>query len=222
MATKKKSTGAKKKKDIKETVYQHYLKHLLKKGEMPKSLFEIADNADLKEEEVSAHFPTVRSIEKHLWKEMADELKDILHNDASYEDYSAPEQLLAVHFTLIEVLKKRRSLVQYRFGHKKPENPWYLDYFKDIIGEIYKDLFERGFDREEFLERPMLSAHYHKAAWVNALYIIRIWAKDESDDFQTTDAAIEKSTNLLSEFFKKGPADTLIDFVKFAVQQKAY
>lgn len=222
MAAKKKSTSTAKKENTKDLVFQYYLKSLLKHGHAPKSLFEVADETGLKEEEVAAHFPTVKSIEKHIWKDLADELKSILDNDAAYAEYSASEQLLAVHFTLIEVLKRQRSLVQFRFGVKKPENPWYLDYFKDVMEDIYQSLFERAFETEEFLERPMLSTHYHKASWVNALYIIRIWAKDESEDFQTTDAAIEKSTNLVSEFFKKGPADTLIDFLKFAVQQKAY
>jgi len=58
--------------------------------------------------------------------------------------------------------------------------------------------------------------------WVQLLYITRVWANDESEDFQVTDAAIEKSSVLLFELMKSGPVDLLIDFLKFAYQNKAY
>jgi hypothetical protein len=58
--------------------------------------------------------------------------------------------------------------------------------------------------------------------WVQFLYVLRVWTNDESEDFQVTDAAIEKTSVLLFELMKKGPIDMLIDFVKFAYQNKAY
>ena len=54
------------------------------------------------------------------------------------------------------------------------------------------------------------------------MYITRVWTNDESEDFQVTDAAIEKSSALLFELMKSGPVDLLIDFLKFAYQNKAY
>ena len=58
--------------------------------------------------------------------------------------------------------------------------------------------------------------------WIQFLYISRDWANDDSEEFQITDAAIEKSVNLIFELMRKGPVDLMIDFAKFAYQNKAY
>ena len=50
----------------------------------------------------------------------------------------------------------------------------------------------------------------------------RVWANDDSKDYQITDAAIEKSVNLLFELMRKGPLDVAIEFAKFMYQNKAY
>jgi hypothetical protein len=58
--------------------------------------------------------------------------------------------------------------------------------------------------------------------WLQFLYVSRVWANDDSKDYQITDAAIEKSVNLLFELMRKGPLDMAIEFAKFMYQNKAY
>ena len=85
-----------------------------------------------------------------------------------------------------------------------------------------KKFLTKGFESNEIVSRPLISSKYYEALWVQLLYVTRVWTIDESEDFQVTDAAIEKSSALLFELMKSGPVDLLIDFCKFAYQNKAY
>jgi hypothetical protein len=80
----------------------------------------------------------------------------------------------------------------------------------------------KGLETEEIATRPIVTDKYNEVLWGQFLYVLRVWMNDESKDFQTTDAAIEKTSALLFELMKKGPIDLLIDFLKFAYQNKAY
>ena len=84
------------------------------------------------------------------------------------------------------------------------------------------NLLSEAIESDEVMARPYVSDHYKDVLWIQALYISRVWANDDSEDHQITDAAIEKSVNLIFELMRKGPVDLMVDFAKFAYQNKAY
>ena len=97
-----------------------------------------------------------------------------------------------------------------------------MDAFKDAFNEWSLDLLAAAFNNNELISRPVISYQYSNALWIQFLYLTKVWVNDESKDFQITEAAIEKTCALIFELMKKGPVDLLIDFIKFAYQNKAY
>ena len=46
-------------------------------------------------------------------------------------------------------------------------------------------------------------------------FLMKFWIEDTSEQFEKTDAAIEKSVNTAFDVFDNTPLDTLLDFGKF-------
>jgi hypothetical protein len=83
----------------------------------------------------------------------------------------------------------------------------FMDYATTVINE--------GREQEEIVDRPVLSDRYADGIWLQMMFLLRFWLKDDSTGFSNTDAAIEKSVNLSFELMGRGPLDQMIDFAKF-------
>jgi hypothetical protein len=70
----------------------------------------------------------------------------------------------------------------------------------------------------EVAKRPFLDERYHHLFWLHLWFILQFWAKDQSPNFEKTDAAIEKSVTLAFELIGKGVLDNALDFGKFLYQ----
>ena len=61
---------------------------------------------------------------------------------------------------------------------------------------------------------------YADGLWVNFVFIINFWLKDNSKGFEKTDEAIERSVNLAFDLMGKSALDAALDFGKFLFQNK--
>jgi ubiquinone biosynthesis protein COQ9 len=50
--------------------------------------------------------------------------------------------------------------------------------------------------------------------------VLRFWVKDDSKNFEQTDALIEKTVKLTFELLGESPLDSFIDLAKFLYQNK--
>ena len=214
--TKTKKTGAHVK------IMEAYKVHVLTHGREPSSVFQFMKELGLEEEEFYKHFGSFNTIKNHVWKNYLMDTLEVLKKDKTYQEYTVREKLLSFYYTLVEVLKKDRSYVLFSFQEvKRPEwTPPFLKGFKLEYKDYVHDLIAEGLDSEEIAKRPILSDRYHDALWVQLMFIVHFWLKDESPNFQQTDAAIEKAVNLSIELMGKGPLDMMIDFAKFLYQNR--
>lgn len=210
--------------DWKENFKNEFVLYLLRNGEAPVTVFKFCEELGVDEAIFYSYYNSFRSVEIAVWSSFYSEVKNALEQDTEYSSYSAHEKYLSFLYTLIEVYKQNRSYVVLRYSEvdRKSFRPWFMDSFKDEFAEWTKEILDEGFESSEIVSRPIISSKYHEALWVQLLYITRVWVNDESEDFQVTDAAVEKSSALLFELMKTGPVDLLIDFLKFAYQNKAY
>jgi hypothetical protein len=84
--------------------------------------------------------------------------------------------------------------------------------------DFAKDIIQEGLAGNELEERKFLSDRYHEAVWLNTLFILKFWIEDKSQGFEKTDAAIEKSVNLMIELMGKSALDSMLDLGKFLFQ----
>lgn len=210
--------------DVKEELKKEFLLHLLRTGETPVTVYAFCEQLGREESEFYQHYGSFKTLEKDIWKSLFTKVNGILNDDENYPQYSSYEKWLSFLYTFIEVLKENRSYAMLRCEHleRKEFRPWFMEGLRAQLKDFCKEIVGGGLETEEIATRPIITDKYHEVLWAQVLYVIRVWINDESEEFQVTDAAIEKTSVLLFELMKKGPIDMLVDFVKFAYQNKAY
>ena len=213
-----------KKADKKELIISEYQLYLLRNGEMPVTVFAFCENIDVSENEFYDHYNSFKFLEKEIWASFFNTVKSAIENDKEYTTFTTHEKVLSFHYTLLELYKQNRSLVTLRFSELNYQHirPWFLDHFHNQFKSWTDELLGEAFVKDEIVNRPLVSDKYCETLWIQFLYITKVWINDESDQFQISDAAIEKTGALIFELMKKGPVDLIVDFIKFAYQNKAY
>ena len=57
------------------------------------------------------------------------------------------------------------------------------------------------------------------AFWQQMLFVLGFFAKDDTVDFERTDAAVEKAVTLSFDLVGRNTLDSAVDFVRFLVQR---
>jgi hypothetical protein len=98
-------------------------------------------------------------------------------------------------------------------------NPEFLVQLKHVYKDFIQEMIMEGKDTTEIAERPF-SNLYDKGFWLHLVFLTRFWVKDDSKDYEQTDAAVEKSVNFIMDLIAKGPLDSFMDFAKFLYQNR--
>lgn len=218
----KKATRKTVKKSAEEKIREGYIAYILEHGKKPESVFKFFKGLKINEEEFYEHFNSFENIEKHIWLMIFNETLDVVKNDSTYDEYSVREKMLAFFYTFIEKLKGHRSYILQTVPKKmRPElTPYYLIEVRKSFKDWVNELLLEGEETEEIEKRPIISKKYDEALWLQFLFVIGFWIKDDSKAFEKTDAAIEKSVNLAFDLMGRGPLDAIVDFGKFLFQNR--
>jgi hypothetical protein len=132
--------------------------------------------------------------------------------------------MLSFLYTLVEEMKPYKAFVKYQFKHKKNGRfgitPKFLDDFKTEFMSFSHEIVNEGLDTTEIINRPFISEKYAEALWVEVLFLMSFWIRDNSENGEETDAAVEKTSNLAFDLLGQTPLDSAFDLVRFLVQRK--
>lgn len=203
---------------IKEAFIDSVLEH----GKEPASIYKFTKDLKMKEADFYNHFNSFKALQKHIWADFLTATIDDLHAEEAFVEYSSREKLLALYFTLIEVLKEKRSyaMMDLQKMRKGDLNPAFLEDFKIQFYEFVDEIVLQGKETEEIVDRPVIGNRYADGLWMQTLFILQFWANDDSKGFEKTDAAIEKSVNVAYDLMGKSPLDSILDFGKFLFQNR--
>lgn len=210
--------------DISELIKTEYLRVLLETGNEPETVLAFTLELGIEESEFHALYSSFKVLEKEIWHNIFQHVQIALDLDEEFPTYSGKEKVLSFYYTLMEVYKQNRNFARHRLTRLSRQSfePWFLAEFKVAYIEMINSILSEAITSEEIVERLYISDYYKDVLWLQFLYVSRVWANDDSKDYQITDAAIEKSVNLLFELMRKGPLDVAIEFAKFMYQNKAY
>jgi AcrR family transcriptional regulator len=205
-----------------EKIKAAYIESVLENGKQPASVYKFCIDYNLKEDAFYSQFGSFEALDKEIWKGYMTRTITSLHGDKSFEAFNAREKMLALYFTLAEVLKANRSFILLQLdNYKKPELvPNFLKEFKSEFEEFVSTILTEGKSKGEVAARPYLDKRYPQLFWVHLSFFLLFWKDDDSKGFEKSDAFIEKSVNLAFDLIGKGAFDTAIDFVKFLYQSK--
>ncbi|NJL11728.1 MAG: TetR/AcrR family transcriptional regulator [Microscillaceae bacterium] len=208
--------------DTAAKIREAFMHYVLENEQVPKTIFKLAQAAQLKEEEVYEHYDSVEAVENDIWRGIFAETRHRIESEEVYASYSAREKMLAFYYTWIEVLKANRS---YARLSAHPEDllfgtPGYMRSFHESFREFINVLLLEGRETQEIAERPLLIDTYPRIFWRQAMLVLRFWLRDRSRAFEKTDAYIEKAVNFAFDLMGKTALDSAFDFARFAFQNR--
>ncbi len=208
--------------ESREKILKGYIEFELLNGRAPHSVLELAKKIKMAESSFYNEFPNLEKLRQAIPLNAIDTTIGRLDEDEQYEEFSAREKILSLYFTLFEELQNNRSYYLFKYAELKEASNGIRDWslFMDTMKGRIDEILTEAKQTEEIKDRPYIGEHYAKGYKLVFIYLFRVWLRDDSDGFSTTDAAIEKSVNLSFDMLGVSPLDSLIDFGKFFIKTK--
>lgn len=205
-----------------ETLIARFKEYVLQKEGGADVVHHFVKYLNIDEASFYNHFSSLGAIKKAIWKEYFDITTSRLNSDEIYLNYTVREKLLAFFYTLFELLKDDRSFIirSSKMGLFPNISNDFLDTFKTQYFNYINDLIEEGKESGEVTDWFIISKQYAQGLWLQFLFILNFWMKDESKGFEKTDAAIEKSMNFSLDLMGRSALDSFTDFAKFVYQSR--
>lgn len=201
----------------KKLIREAYKNYWLENGKRPVSVYAFCQQLALPETIFYDMYPSFEAVEKDLWLSFFQDTTDKLKEDETYRQYSTREKLLTFYFLWVQQLRENRSyILQQKENYRLPGlHLDKLDTFRLAFYDYVRELIKEGYQTGEIKERKYISDKYVHGFWMQALFVLRYWIKDNSERFEMTDAAIEKAVNLSFQLISSNTIDSLLDFGKF-------
>lgn len=200
-----------------------YITYLLEHGTVPASIYKFSKSLGFAETEFYKYYNNFAQLERDIWKQFFVATAEVLEAEPTYRNYTVREKLLAFYYTLVQQLLGNRSYVLIALNRKHDSLRFYpteLDGFKTEFVNWAVSLVNEGKDKGEIVNRPFVSDKYGDALWLQLLFVLNFWVKDDSIGFEKTDAAIEKAVNLSMDIMGRNYLDSAFDFAKFLFQNR--
>ncbi|KAA2239327.1 TetR/AcrR family transcriptional regulator [Chitinophaga agrisoli] len=201
----------------KQQLREAYKLYWLENGKPPVSVYAFCKIAGMPEPAFYDLYSSLEAVEKDIWLAIFEDTVNQLKADETYLKYSAREKLLTFYFMWVQKLKADRSYVllqKEKFGFPVLHQAQ-LDNFRKAFHGYVEELVKEGYQTTEIKERKYISDQYVHGFWLQALFVLRYWIDDTSDQFEMTDAAIEKAVHLSFQLIGTTTFDSLLDFGKF-------
>jgi AcrR family transcriptional regulator len=206
----------------KQEIREAYIKFWLENGKRPVSIYTFSQQLGIPEPGFYEHYASFDAVERDIWRSFFDQTVEKLKTDDTYRGYGAREKLLAFYFLWVQQLKGNRSyiLLQREQFLAPGLHLDKLESFRVAFFDFIRELIKEGYQTGEVKERKYVSDQYVHGFWVQALFVLRYWMKDDSEGFELTDAAIEKAVNLSFQLISSSTLDSILDFGKFMFARK--
>ncbi|MCS6968626.1 MAG: TetR family transcriptional regulator C-terminal domain-containing protein [Cytophagales bacterium] len=204
-----------------EQIKQQYIDYLTQHKKRPASVAAFAKNIGISEKNFYEHYSSFAALEEAVWDDAFNETIAKLRKDSVFDQYNAREKMLSMYYGYIETLKNFRSFAEITYNMRGRINrricgePSLFGKLKKSFNNFVKDIINDGIYSGEIADRYLLTDRYGDFLWLQMEFILGFWIRDNSQNFERTDAAIEKAVNLAFDLLGKNIADATFDFVKF-------
>lgn len=205
--------------DTKAQIQQAYVAFVQNKCKKPERFEVFSDYLKSTDIELNGEYHSLTRIERDVVLGTFTETVSRLENEPEYLEFSTREKVLACYFTWLEELGEIREFLKILSKHSLVTlaTERFLKEVEPIFKLYIEDLLNEGSDTGEIAGRQIIESRYPTMLWYNTRFIIQFWLHDESDDFERTDAAIEKAVNFVFDLLAPNLIDSGFDFFKFLI-----
>jgi AcrR family transcriptional regulator len=210
----KKGTGAGS--NLRAKILEAFAASWSDEGHPPRSVSRFCKELGITEALFYKHFSSLRGLEKAFWSDWMAGVISAVEEGAEWEEFSARERYLAFLFALIQSASERRSILLERFSDISPlSHPGAFEGLRKEFSEFSQNIVDRGIETGEIADRRGLTAFYPAILYGHLRWVIDQYLKDESEEFERTDAFIEKTVVLAFDLFHSQAIDSAADLIRF-------
>ena len=217
-----KKTSSKKKMIDDTSIISKYMNAVLEKNEEPKNVFSFCKEQKIEETEFYSFFNSIDALKQQIWVKFFENALSTIEKEVAFKGYSDKNKLLALYFTLFEILTLNRSYVLFTLkenneGIKSLKSlKKFRNHFKDFIVSIIETEDSEMKEKLAKVTKPIFA----EGAWIQFLFLLKFWMDDTSKSFEKTDVLIEKSVNTVVDLLDTKPLESLFDLGKFLWKEK--
>jgi len=207
-----------------DQVQEAYIDYVLTHNEQPKSVYVLAKQLNITEQEFYNFFASFIAIEKGIWSEFTTKAIVELQQQEVWPKYTSREKILGFFYAYIELLKARRSFAIYSLKkhQSRLSSPEVLSDAKTIFQNFADNVIKEGLASGELADRKFFAKRYKDALWVQFGIILNFWINDNSNAFEKTDEAIERGVNVTFDLFQYSPLDNIFEYGKFMTRNSRF
>lgn len=221
MATVKKS--ADKKAQIDDNyIVSLYMNDVLENNHNTKNGYVFCKNNAIEEADFYSFFGSLDAVKQSIWTKFFENAVATVEKDVNYATYPNKNKLLALYFTLFEILTLNRSYVIYSLMENKEGMKNLKDFkaFRRHFKDFIKDMMSESTTENQQSLSKITQPVFAEGAWIQFLFILKFWLDDTSKSFEKTDIIIEKSVNTVVDLLDTKPLENLFDLGKFLWKEK--
>ena len=205
-----------------ESIISLYMEQVLNHEKIPTSVYKFCKEHNLEEAQFYSFFGSFEGIQLEIWNSFYRQTIQLINKDASYIAFPNKEKMLTFFYTFFEVLTLNRSYVLFALNENKDmlRNLRQLKGLRMHIKEFAARLIEETNEGKniKILKKPV--SIFSEGAWIQTLFLLKYWMEDNSQAFENTDIAIEKSVRAIFDLFDTSPLESVLDFGKFLWKEK--
>lgn len=203
-----------------------YMEYMSTNNEEEPSIQEFCEHNGITEEDFYSYFDSLQQLEQEIWRSLLQHSIGTATDDALFTSFAPEEKLLSLYYTLFENIGLnqeylKKNLRQYA---SIPKRVTLFKSMKPVYQAFVRNVFTNAPEYQPLLNIGPLKNIQKKsrdeAFWGLYLFLIDFWNKDESAEFEKTDAAIEKSVRLAISLMDTSPINNAIDFGKFLWKER--
>lgn len=199
-----------------------FKQYMLEHGHKPENMHLFAKYMNCEEIDIYSYFGSFDAIVRDIWRTMMADTLDEVRQDPSFEASGAKDKLLTFYFSHLENLKRNRSFILLSYALRKPlaGYPDALKQYREEFSAFAREIVSQGIEEGDIADITYLSDQYYNALWIQLLFVLNYWIKDESPDFEKTDAIVEKAVKASFDFAGGHSFSSIIDFGKHIFQNR--
>lgn len=205
------------KKITKDEIISNYMNYVLENEYEPKSIYKFCKHFKMEEEDFYLFFGSIDGLKQAIWVKFYTNTINLLNHNKEYSNFSSRDKMLTFLFTFFELLTKNRSYVIFVLeqNYKNLEGIAQLKGLRKNIKDFATELIIKANSDKNMKIVKQSPQLLSEGAWLQLLFLLRFWMKDNSPGFEQTDLAIEKSVRTVFDVFDNSVLDGLVDFGKF-------
>ena len=203
-------------------IISNFMNETLVHNEEPKNIYIFCEKHVISEADFYSFFGSFDTLKQEIWVKFFENAIASIEKDEAYKNYTDKDKLLALYFTLFEIMNLNRSYILFTLKENKQglKNLKFLKQFRNRFKEFIVDIIRQSATdgNEKFLKvsEPVFS----EGAWIQFLFLLKFWMDDTSKGFEKTDVLIEKSVNTVVGLLDTKQLENLFDLGKFLWKER--